>query len=199
MTAERSGDSERVLSNSRRGEEQRRDTTGSRGQLVLLAAAAIAIALVPLALAYVGLGYNADVGGDDPTAPLSDAERVLERSTHNATSTVAGEYDWENRDRAAATLGTRLDRDTEQLERSRLSSGVAYRIERNDSAATRWGDDHCPSGPNRAFGPCEAIDGIVVQERAGETAVVAVAFDVHATTERGVGEMTLVIQPTSEA
>lgn len=164
---------------------------------MLLAAAAIAVALVPLALAYVGLGYDADVAGDDPAAPLSDADRVLERITHNATSTVAGEYDWEDRERAAATLGERLDRETEELERSRLSSGVAYEVERNASAAGRWADGHCPSGPDRAFGPCEAIDGIVLQERAGETAVVAVAFDVHATTERGRGEMTTVVRPIS--
>ena len=159
----------------------------NRGQLVLLAAAAIAIALVPLALAYVGLGYNADVGGGGPETPLSDAERVLERVTHNATSTIAGEYTWDQRQQAVETLGTRLDRETDRLERSRLSSGVAYRIQRNN----------CAGGPNRAFGSCEALDGIVVQERAGGTVVVAVAFDVHATTERGQAEMTTVIRPVS--
>lgn len=168
-----------------------------RGQLVLLAAAAIAIALVPLALAYVGLGYNADVSGNDPATPLSDADRVLERVTHNATSTIAGEYDWDQREQAAKTLGTRLDRETDRLERSRLSSGVAYRIQRNESAASEWAANNCVSGPNRAFGSCEALDGIVVQERAGEAVVLAVAFDVHATTEQGQAEMTTVIRPVS--
>lgn len=169
----------------------------NRGQLVLLAAAAIAIALVPLALAYVGLGYNADVGGDGPATPLSDAERVLERVTHNATTTSAGEYDWAQRQQAVETLGTQLDRETDRLERSRLSSGVAYRIQRNESAASEWATNNCTAGPNRAFGPCEALDGIVVQERAGEAVVLAVAFDVHATTEQGQAEMTTVIRPVS--
>jgi hypothetical protein len=165
--------------------------------LVLLGAAAIAIALVPLALAYVGLGYNADVGGDGPETPLSDAEGVLERVTHNGTSTIAGEYTWDQRQQAVETLGTRLDRETDRLERSRLSSGVAYRIQRNESAAGEWAANNCAGGPNRAFGSCKALDGIVVQERAGDTVVVAVAFDVHATTERGQAEMTTVIRPVS--
>lgn len=179
---------------------ERCGSSGDRGQLVLLAAAAIAVALVPLALAYVGLGYHADVGSDDdPAAPLSDAERVLERTTHNATLLVAGEYDWQERDRAAAALGSQLDDDTARLERSRVTSGVAYRVERNTSAASAWEDTHCPRGPNRAFGPCEVIAGIVVQERAGETAIVAVAFDVHATTDHGLGAMTVVIRPVGGA
>jgi hypothetical protein len=162
---------------------------------VLLAAAAIAIALVPLALAYVGLGYGADVTDETRATPLADAERVLERVTHDATSTTAGEYDWSARDRAVDALGARLEEDTESLERSRLSSGVAYRIERNQSAAATWSASNCPRGPGRRFGPCRASDGIVVQKRAHETVVVAVAFDVHATTERGSGEMTIVVRP----
>lgn len=173
-----------------------RETT-DRGQLVLLAAAAIAVALVPLALAYAGLGYHDDVGTADTSTPFADAERVIERVTHNATSTVAGKYDWTQREQAAATMGARLDRDTEQVAQSQLSSGVAYQVERNESAAGNWRTKRCPRGPNRAFGPCQAIDGIVVQERAGETAVVAVAFDVHATTERGNGELTVVVRPVS--
>lgn len=171
--------------------------SSDRGQLVLLAAAAIAVALLPLALAYASLGYHADVGTAEPETPLFDAERVVERVTHNATSAVAGEYGWAERDQAAAEAGARLDRGLRELEQSRLSSGVAYRIERNQTAAAAWSDEHCPRGPNRAFGSCEAIDGIVVQERAGETAIVAVGFDVHATTERGAGELTVVVRPVS--
>ena len=56
---------------------------------------------------------------------------------------------------------------------------------------------NCPGGPNRDFGPCEATDGVVVQERAGETVVLAVAFDVRVTTERGWSRSTLVVRATT--
>ena len=173
----------------------RRGPGQDRGQLVLLAAAAIAIALVPLALAYVGLGYSADVSDETRATPLADAERVLERVTYEAASTTAGEHDWSSRDRAVDAFRDRLDEDVRSLERSRLSSGVAYQVRRNESAAAAWSASNCPKGSDRRFGPCKATDGIVVQKRARETVVVAVAFDVHATTERGSAEMTIVVQP----
>lgn len=169
-----------------------------RGQLVLLAAAAIAVALVPLALAYVGLGYHPDVGGPDRTdIDLDDTVRMLDRATHDAAAPLAGTYDWGERERAVATLDDRLGGDTDRIEQSQLSSGVAYRIERNTTAATRWADRHCPSGPDRSFGSCEVIDGVVVQMRAGETAIVAVAFDIHATGERQRADATAVIRINS--
>lgn len=165
-----------------------------RGQLVLIVAATIAVALVPLSLAYLQLGYHADVDtAAADTTPVGDGQRVLERTVHNASGSVAGEYDWRERDRAVEAVNASLAPATTRLERSQLDSGIAYRIARNDSAAASWAGEHCPSGPHRRFGSCESIGGVAVQERAGETAVLAVAFDVHVLTDRGATNATLVV------
>ena len=47
------------------------------------------------------------------------------------------------------------------------------------AAAARWARERWPGGPGRAFGPCRAVGGGVVQERAGGTAVVAAAFRIR--------------------
>lgn len=64
----------------------------------------------------------------------------------------------------------------------------------NESATRAWARENCPVGPNRQFGACRASDGVVVQERAGDTTVLAVAFDVRATTGRGTYEATVLVE-----
>lgn len=165
-----------------------------RGQLVLLAAAAIAVAMVPLTLAYLGLGYHADVETASVEADdAGDAERVLERAVHNASAGVGGEYDWTEREQAVVALGDALDPAIQRVEQSRLESGVAYEVTRNQSAATAWADRECPSGPMRSFGDCVTLDGVVVQERAGETAALGVALDVRIVRERATTDLTLLV------
>jgi len=167
----------------------------SRGQLVVLAAAAVALALFPLALAYLQLGYAGDVAAA-PTAdaPSTEVTRALDRAGHAATDDVAGEYAWAERSEAVAAYRSGLAGDIADLETARLSDGVATEIDYNQSAAGTAAATSCPSGPNRAFGDCAAIDGVVVQERAGETVVVAVAFDVRVTRPDGVTALTLVVE-----
>lgn len=164
-----------------------------RSQLVLLGAAALAIALVPLVLAYLQLGYHADVTAsadyDDPT---QNAQRFLDRAVANATDPVAGRYDWRDRDSAADAVRAGLDPHLATLAESRVASGTATQISYNRTAARAWARSRCPGGPNRQFGRCEARRGVVVQHRAGETTVLAVALDVTVTTERGVRELTVV-------
>ena len=70
---------------------------------------------------------------------------------------------------------------------------MEYRSASNASAATDWAATNCPGGSGRRFGPCEADRGVVVQERAGRTHVLAVAVDVTVTTERGTYAVTLVV------
>jgi hypothetical protein len=53
----------------------------------------------------------------------------------------------------------------------------------------------CPGGPGRVFGACERDGGLVVQERAGETVVVAAAYDVRVTASGGTTAFTRVIRP----
>ena len=166
-----------------------------RAQLVLAAAAVVAVALVPAVLAYQQLGYHPDVAASaEYDAPLANAERVLQRAVHEAGANVTGRYDWSERERAVRATDDRLEAPLDALETSRVAAGTAYEVRDNESAARSWARANCPSGPGRRFGACRASDGVVVQERAGETTVLAVAFDVRATTERGIYDGSLVIE-----
>lgn len=154
-----------------------------RGQLVLLAAVALAMALVPMTLAYLQLGYHEDVGaagvGD---APVRTAERVLDRAVHDAIEGIPNGYAWSNRTGAVATVRNRLRDDLSTLNRSRVDTGSVYDVTYNGSRAAAWADGNCPTGSDRQFGPCRVDRGVVVQERAGRTHVLAVAFDIRITT-----------------
>jgi len=169
----------------------------TRGQLVLAAAAVLAVALVPVAFAYLQLGYHDDVAASaDYDAPAADAERVLERAVHDAVRDVPETYDWRERADAVETVRSRLDPDLEALATARVESGTSYRVAYNETAAEAWAEESCPDGPDRQFGSCKARRGIVVQERAGETHVLVVALEVTVTTERGSRRLTFVVRPT---
>jgi hypothetical protein len=174
------------------------DHEDRRAQLVLVTAAVIALALVPMAVAYLQLGYHADVQAttDEPTAG-DDAVRVLERAVHNASATVAEErYDWAGRDRRRAVDHARrlLDADSRTLEASRVAEGVAYDVQENATAASRWNASFDNTGPGRQFGDSRVDGGLVLQDRAGQTHLVAVAFDLHVTTDRGTTRLTVVVE-----
>lgn len=165
-----------------------------RGQLVLLAAALVAVALVPMAFAFLQLGAHPDVASStDGNRPAEDAVRAAERAAANASAGVSGAYPWAARADAVAAFGRAFDADAARIERSRLRESVALRVETNASAAAAWAGTRCPGGPNRQFGPCDALDGVVVQERVGETTVVALAVDVTVTEPRGTTAVTVVL------
>jgi len=169
-----------------------------RGQLVLVAAAVVAVALAPVVLAYLQLGAHPDVAASgEYDAPGANAERFLERAVHEAGTNATDEHAWSAREQAVAStrrdLAPRLDR----LRSTRVEQGTAYRVAYNDTAAGAWAQDDCPDGPDRQFGPCETDRGVVVQERAGTTHVLGVAFDVRVTTERRRTNLTLVVRTVS--
>lgn len=174
------------------GGDARRD----RAQLVLVAAGVVAVALVPMLFAYLQLGYHADVAATaDRDRVGTDVRRALDRAVHNASRPVAGEYAWRRRTDAVDTVDARLNDTIARIERARLDRGVAVSVRRNGSAAAAaWSDEHCPGGSARAFGPCETDRAVVVQERAGETAVLAIGFDVTVTDERSTTRLTLVVE-----
>jgi len=157
----------------------------ARGQLVLTAALILAVALVPMVLAYMQLGYHGDVrtgiGGD----PATQTERVLDRSVHDASEDIAASHRWAERSDAVRTVRDRLRSPLGALERSRLDSGVAVEIRYDERRARAFADRRCPTGPDRQFGACAASDGVVVQERGGRTHVLAVAFELEITTPDG--------------
>ncbi|WP_435195960.1 DUF7261 family protein [Natronomonas sp. EA1] len=166
-----------------------------RGQLVLVAAAVVAVALVPMVLAYLQLGYHADVAA---SAEYDDIEentvRVLERATHEASVGIPHNHSWGERETAVTRVRERLRPRLRTLERSRLDTGTAIRISYNESAARTVAREQCPGGAGREFGPCIAREGVVVQNRVGETHPLAVAYDVRVVTDRGETAMTVVVE-----
>jgi len=156
----------------------------TRAQLVLVAGAVIAVGLAPIALAYVQLGATPDAGAGTADRTGEDVTRALDRAVFEATSGVPGNHSWSDRDDAVAVVENRLDPRLETLRTSGLREGVVHGIEYNESAAQAWAAEDCPGGPDRQFGDCEAIGGVVVQDRAGLTHVLGVAVDLRVTTDR---------------
>lgn len=164
----------------------------TRGQLVLVAAAVVAIGLAPVLLAYLQLGYHPDVASE-PDVAGDRAVEYLDRSVHDAAAGTAGEYVWSDRTAMAAAVRTAVDEDVETLETARLDEGVTYVVTYNDTAAQAWVDDNCNGGPGRRFGACAVDGGVAMQERAGEAVLLAVAFDVRVVGPDGETELTLVV------
>lgn len=167
-----------------------------RGQLVLAASAVVVVALVALLAAYLQLGYAADVrAGADYDDPAADAQRAMARAVHGAAADVPGNYTWEQRAAAATAVRDDLDDRFETIEEARLEEGIARSIEENATRAGEWADADCPDGRGREFGACVTDGGLVLQERADRTHVVAVAVDLRVTEERGRTELTTVLRP----
>jgi hypothetical protein len=170
------------------------DQANERGQAVLLAALILVVALVPIVVAYLQLGYegesHAGIGSDTDL----DTQRLLERAVQEETSDIPSTYDWNERQRAIERVRGRLSPTVEGLSRSRLEDGITQQLTYNESSADDWAADRCPGGPDRQFGSCTAIDGIVVQERAGQTHVLAVAVDLTTTTSDRDSTLTTVIR-----
>lgn len=80
------------------------------------------------------------------------------------------------------------------LEASRVEEGVAYEVAYDDGAATTWRQSNCTRGDGRRFGGCAVEDGIVLQERAGEAVLLAVAFDVRAIGPDSETALTVVVE-----
>jgi hypothetical protein len=167
-----------------------------RGQLVLLAAAALAIALAPMALAHLQLGYDEDVESHTiERPPLGDTERVLHRAVDAARADVPSQYDWADRSDAITAVRDRLRPTLTSLNQSRLQKGTVTAVSYDHQRAAELAASDCPGGPHREFGPCIADSGVVVQERRGETHVIAVAFDIESTTARGEWRTSAVVSP----
>lgn len=153
---------------------------GRRAQLVLLAAIALAVALVPLVGAYLQLGYSAN-SSQTGQEPAAQAVGTVDWALHDAASSTTA-YDWGEREAAVRNLRAELEPTVETLRTARLADGITYGVRYNQTRATNWVDDNCPSGPNRQFGPCSAEEGVAVQERGGTTHTLAVAVDIEVTT-----------------
>jgi len=164
-----------------------------RGQMVLLAAVAIGVALVPMVLAYLQLGYHAEPGAPSPDHARS-AERTLERALVNASGGIPARYPWSDRAAAVTVVRDRIGSTQRSLNRSALGRGTALQVSFNATVTTHWASASCPSGRGREFGPCEADRGVVVQERVGRTHVAAAGFDVVVVTPDGETRLWTVVE-----
>jgi hypothetical protein len=158
----------------------------------LIAAVVLAVALVPLVLAYLQLGYQKDVRAGSATGPGAETERTLDRGLQNATGEIATTYGWNERERAVSTVRERLNSTLAAIEQSQLTEGTAIVVTYNETRAAAW--SRCPDGPDRQFGSCTEIQGIVVQNRANQTHVLAAAFDVQVTAPERELQFTTVIE-----
>lgn len=168
-----------------------------RAQAVLAAAVVVAVALVPMLVAYLQLGHPPDAAAtaverDDDA--VDDARRYLDRATTRAAADVRG-VAWANRPTTVRRMKDRLANATAQLEARGAANERVYRVAYNRTVAERLARDACPRGDDRAFGDCEAAGGMVIQERVGETTVVAVAFDLQIRSPRRSTNATVVVRP----
>jgi hypothetical protein len=168
-----------------------------RAQVVLAAAVVVAVALVPMLVAYLQLGHPPDAAAtaaerDDDA--VGDARRYLDRATTRAATEVRG-VAWANRSTAVRRVNASLANATARLEARGAARERTYRVAYNRTVAERVAREDCPRGEDRAFGPCEAAGGLVLQERAGETTVVAVAVDLRVRSPRASTDATIVVRP----
>lgn len=172
-----------------------RRLAGRRSQLVLVAAGVAAVGLLPVIVAYTQLGYTG-VATSEPaaTTPTDDAVGALERAAFAASVDAQARSPWSDRRAVASAVATDFDQRAAGIEAGGLGQERVHAIERNASAATTWAGTDCPGGPNRQFGPCQAIDGVVVQDRGGDVHVVAIAVDVRTVVDRGEYSGTYVLE-----
>lgn|GEM_PF-230643 len=175
-------------------EQPQRRLAGRRSQLVLVAAGVAAVGLLPIVVAYTQLGYTG-VAGSDPaaTTPTDDVLDALERAAFEASVDSQARSPWSERERVASDVGRLFDERAAAIESAGVDRERAHAIDRNASRAAAVASEACPGGPNRQFGPCDAIQGVVVQERGGETHVIAIAVDVRTVVADGTFDGTYVL------
>lgn len=166
-----------------------------RGQLVLAAAGVVAVALLAMTAAYLQLGAHPDVAAERDVGPREATDRavgVLERAVDDARIAHT-EANWSERTAVVDAVRGSLAPALESLRTSRIAEGTAYAVAYDEAAAREYASESCPDGDGREFGDCEADRGVVVQERAGETTVLVVAFEVTITTPDGETTVTVVV------
>ncbi len=167
----------------------------NRGQFVLLAAVALAIALVPIALATVQFGYHADVRtSPTETDRLVGLEQSLSRATHEAAASVPAAHSWSERDGALQAVRAELSMSLQRLNRSRLARGTTVSITPARQAAKTWARSNCPTGRGQPFGACLAHQGLIIQNRANRTHVLGFGVTVSVSGQNRWERYTTVIE-----
>lgn len=164
----------------------------NRGQMILAAGALIVIALIATLLAILQLGYQPAGPSTDHSTPPDETRRVIEEALIEAEP-VARDYAWINRSVAAGEVRVIVSERLNTLNQS--DSPAVRRVEFAPEVAADDLSDTCPRGPGRHFGPCAAIDGIVLQDRGDTTHLVGVVLRITVTHETGNATMTILVRP----
>ncbi|AFK18318.1 hypothetical protein E6P09_06005 [Haloferax mediterranei ATCC 33500] len=172
------------------GSDETDRTSTDRGQLVLVSGAVVVVALLTIVLVHAQLGYAVT----DAAPPVDDVAAATDDAVEAATADVAGRYSWAARESAVADFRSQLDPSLTRIEHAHTGSG-GVSLSTNNSVAAGWALRNCPESTYRDFGQCVADDGVVVQERAGETAIVAALVDVRIGTPQSETDLTFVFRP----
>lgn len=167
-----------------------------RGQVVLVAAAVVAVALTAMLLAAVQLGYQPTAGPTAGDAPgIERVEAPLADAVGRGATEAAGRFSWSQRAAAATVVRAELDATITEIEAAGVDDDVVYRVRRNETVAPAVAEDLCSRGVDREFGECAAHGAIMFQERAGEAHVLGVVVDVRIAGPNRVTRATLVVRP----
>jgi hypothetical protein len=150
----------------------------NRGQVVLMAAGVAAVALLAMVVAFAQLGLSATASPPDPVLDLDAVSDSLRVTTTAHVFDNAGQFRWSERSTAVSALQDQLRPDIKRLERTTMANGRGISIKMNATVPQQL---HltCPEGTDKQFGNCLIVDGVVIQERAGETTVIAVSYDIE--------------------
>lgn len=164
----------------------------NRGQMILAAGSLIVIALIAILLAILQLGYEPAASTADEYTPPEETRRVIEEALLEAEPSARA-YAWTNRSVAAEEVRGIITDRLIDLERTEATS--VRRVEFAPDVAAEGLADICPKGPGNRFGPCAAIDGIVLQERGEVTHLVGVVLRITIEHRDGTATMTIIVQP----
>jgi hypothetical protein len=163
-----------------------------RGQVVLVASAVVAVALLTMLLAAFQLGYQPTTS-EVEAADLSRAEEPLSDAVRRGATDAAGRFSWGERAAAAAVVRAELLPAIERVESAGVGADVVYRAERNDTVADGIARERCPRGEDRQFGECAAHGAMLFQERAGDAYLLGVVVDVRVVGPERTTTATLVV------
>lgn len=160
--------------------------------MILAAGALIVIALIATLLAILQLGYQPSEPTAERYTPPGETRRVIEETLVEAEPT-ARDYAWTNRSAAAEEVrGIVMDR-LHALERT--DATAVRHVEFAPDVAADVLSHICPRGPGKRFGPCAAIDGIVLQDRGDTTHLVGVVLRITVRHTDGSATITIVVRP----
>ena len=144
---------------------------------MLVAAAFVALALVPMAFAYVQLDH--DPADAPATVDADELRAAVDAAADAAAANVSGRASWNTRIAAVASVNRTFSAGVARATAAHADRDALVTVAADDGAADRWAATRCPGGEMRRFGPCEGRGGFVVQERSGEVHVVGVAVTVR--------------------